>query len=329
MSSAAAPMIGVASRNAKRAASSLSRPGEQPGAHRRARARHPGNQPRSPGRCRPPLAWRQLERGRGARRDRGTPASAFAGARRRSRSAPSSMRPLRTQEPRGARLGDANSCAQRLLGQQAETSDGDRARDQAASPAARRCRRRGSRVRAASAARRGRCASSPTRRTRAARARLRRGRDEEREEVAVVLMDVPTQDARQDHAVAERGDGERLGDTLQQSEDRAPAGSLIIPARGRSGDAAPAFGPLCKPGVGRTRRKGDRDRRDPVLDVMVAVLGVARADVAGEERGSGAPARGSTRRRRPAARSRPARPGGRGVWRRSCVRGCQPPPAAT
>ena len=45
-------------------------------------------------------------------------------------------------------------------------------------------------------------------------------RDEEGEEEVVVLVDVPAEDARQDHAVAERGDRERLGDALEQPEDR-------------------------------------------------------------------------------------------------------------
>src|SRR5438270_11715698 len=45
------------------------------------------------------------------------------------------------------------------------------------------------------------------------------GRDEEGEEVRVVLVDVPAQEARQDDAVAEARDGEELGHALEQTED--------------------------------------------------------------------------------------------------------------
>ena len=45
------------------------------------------------------------------------------------------------------------------------------------------------------------------------------GGDEEGEEEVVVLVDVPAEQAGRDHAVAEAGDREGLGDALQQPED--------------------------------------------------------------------------------------------------------------
>ena len=48
-------------------------------------------------------------------------------------------------------------------------------------------------------------------------------RDEEGDEVVVVLVDVPPEELRQDHAVAEARDREKLGDALEQAEeDRLP-----------------------------------------------------------------------------------------------------------
>jgi hypothetical protein len=52
------------------------------------------------------------------------------------------------------------------------------------------------------------------------------GGDEEGEEVFVVLMDVPAEQLRCDHRVAEAGDRERLGDPLQEAEhDRLEEGN--------------------------------------------------------------------------------------------------------
>ena len=44
-------------------------------------------------------------------------------------------------------------------------------------------------------------------------------RDEEGEEVLVVLVDVPAEEAREDDAVPEARDREQLGDALQQPEN--------------------------------------------------------------------------------------------------------------
>ena len=45
------------------------------------------------------------------------------------------------------------------------------------------------------------------------------GGDQEGQEVVVVLMDVPAEQARQDDRVAQAGDREGLGDALQQAQD--------------------------------------------------------------------------------------------------------------
>src|SRR5262249_49269062 len=45
------------------------------------------------------------------------------------------------------------------------------------------------------------------------------GRDEEGEEVLVVLVDVPAEQAREDDAVPEARDREELGDALQEPQD--------------------------------------------------------------------------------------------------------------
>jgi hypothetical protein len=44
-------------------------------------------------------------------------------------------------------------------------------------------------------------------------------RDEEPDEVVVVLVDVPTEDAWQHDAVSEARDGEQLGEPLEEAEN--------------------------------------------------------------------------------------------------------------
>jgi hypothetical protein len=119
-------------------------------------------------------------------------------------------------------------------------------------------------------------------------------RDQEGEEEVVVLMDVPAQQARQDHAVAERGNRERLGDALQQAEDRR-----LEVADGRSpgsGDFVARRRPGLEPGVGEGR-EGDGEGGDAVLDVVVVRLGVSGADVPGEEGGQRVRGLGEVQRR--------------------------------
>src|SRR5204862_1203881 len=66
-------------------------------------------------------------------------------------------------------------------------------------------------------------------------------RDEEGDEVAVVLVDVPAEDPRQDHAVAEARDREELGDALQEpQDDRLGIGDQL----GGDHSAVVRFGPL-------------------------------------------------------------------------------------
>jgi hypothetical protein len=82
--------------------------------------------------------------------------------------------------------------------------------------------------------------------------------------------------------MAQRGDRERLGDALEQAEDGAlEVGDDRTPG---SGDFVSSGRPALKPGVGECRER-HREGGDPVLDVVVVGLGVARADLAGEERG--------------------------------------------
>ena len=86
LSSAAAPMIGVASRKAKRAASSLESPTSRPPGHRRARAREAGDERDRLRRADAERAAPATRGGRCARRPRLVRLA--AGALRRSRSAP-------------------------------------------------------------------------------------------------------------------------------------------------------------------------------------------------------------------------------------------------
>src|SRR5207247_7873103 len=65
-------------------------------------------------------------------------------------------------------------------------------------------------------------------------------RDEEGEEVLVVLMDVPTEQARQDDAVPEARNRKELGDALQEPEDDRPR----IRDQRREDQVAVRFGPL-------------------------------------------------------------------------------------
>ena len=66
-------------------------------------------------------------------------------------------------------------------------------------------------------------------------------RYEEREEVLVVLMDVPPKQLREDHAVPEARDREELGDALEQPEDNRPG---IRDERGEQYHAVLFFGPV-------------------------------------------------------------------------------------
>ena len=127
LSTAAAPMIGVASRNAKRAASSLESPASRPPPIVAPEREKPGS---SASACAAPIADR-LAPARAARRSarRRRAAGSGPGARRRSRSAPSSISAVEHQED-GGRLRRGEHLAQRVLEQQAEQPGGDRADDE-------------------------------------------------------------------------------------------------------------------------------------------------------------------------------------------------------
>ncbi len=67
------------------------------------------------------------------------------------------------------------------------------------------------------------------------------GRNQEREEVLVVLVDVPAEQPRQDHAVPEARDREQLGDALQEPEDDRPR---VRDQRGEDQAVLERFGPV-------------------------------------------------------------------------------------
>ena len=96
----------------------------------------------------------------------------------------------------------------------------------------------------------------------------------------VVLVDVPAEQARQDHAVAEARDGEELAEALQQAEqDRLPVGDQ----RERSCEHAVrppvrVRGPVWNQASTNAPRPSS-ERGDAVLDVVVRRAGL----VAGEE----------------------------------------------
>ena len=210
-------MIGVASRNANRAASLFESPASRPPPIVAPEREKPGD---------------QRERLGGADADRVAPAdlrairvsSSSVGLRRaapqqlgaeeqhavqrRGRTPPTSPRRTRlrslcsSSEPEDARPGSS--------------------RRRAASRASRRCRPGRCRGRAAS----GRALDDPHPVAPEEPEQDERGRevrrDEEGDEVLVVLVDVPAEELRQDHAVAEARDREELGHALEQPEDDRP-----------------------------------------------------------------------------------------------------------
>ena len=128
------------------------------------------------------------------------------------------MRPL-TIRKNEAERGDAKRSLQRVFEQEAEQPGGNRADDQepaeagvvvvADLPGAQR---------APEPAHDAHPVAPEERQQHERRCEVRR--DQERDEEVVVLVDVPAEQAREDHAVAEAGDGEELADALQQSEER-------------------------------------------------------------------------------------------------------------
>ncbi len=98
-------------------------------------------------------------------------------------------------------------------------------------------------------------------------------RDEESQEVRLVLVEIPAEQLREDHGVAEARDREELGHALQETDDdRLEVGDQVsaggedhLAGRHRAGLARPGSEP-------REREAGEpeEDRGDPVLHVMVA-----------------------------------------------------------
>ena len=232
------------------------------------------------------------------------------GARRRSRSAPSSITPLTIRKNaalagrrtgRAARARPAGRCSPTGIvpddEQPAEAGVGvvagiSRARSERASP------------------RTIRIQSAPEEPEQDER-RRQVGRHEEGEEEVVVLVDVPAEQPRQDHAVPERRDRERLLTPWSRPEDRG----LAVADHRRERPTAPAGGGAGRePGVRERREPEERTRRSPCLTWWWPCS--EPADVAGEESGAASgPARASTRTRWPGAGCPRRRRAGR--WRGS------------
>ena len=295
-------MIGVASRNANRAASLFESPTSRPPPIVAPEREKPGI---SASAWAAPIAERSAPARpawRSARRRR----SSVCGARRRRQLGAVEEEPVQHQEDRRATRARRSTWRSLCSSSQAEDAGWDRPDDRAARRAWRRCR-------PGSIPRSRRLRPRPlTIRTQSlpeeAEQDERGGevrRDEEGEEVRVVLVDVPAEQARQDHAVAEARDREELGDALQQAEhDRLPVRDELATTTRRSGLSA---GPLRRRSGTRRRSKqrdADEERRDSVLDVVVARSRL----VAGQPRGeASSPARPSSRSRGRSGRPRLSR----------------------
>ena len=213
---AAAPMIGVASRKAKRAASLCERPTRSPPPIDAPEREKPGT---SASACAAPIDDRlrtSRPAARSARRRPRPSAALGGGAARRRRGAG------RCTRGRSPRTGERRRACGACPAASARGSRPGSSRRRAASRASRPCRPRAiSRSRsdrprplqdpAPSRARRSRSSTIAVARCVATR---------KREEVRGVLVDVPADELREDDAVAEARDGEELGHALEQAEHR-------------------------------------------------------------------------------------------------------------
>ena len=265
-SSAAAPMIGVASRNANRAASLFERPTSRPPPIVAPGAREAGDQRERLRRADEERLRASPPAARSARRrPRRRPAARGGAAARRRRAAPRSairkiaadVRPTRTRFGACARAAGRGcppgSCRRRAASRASRRSSSGaipRSRSERPSPFTIRTQ---SRQKKPEQDERGRQV----------------GRDEERDEVAVVLVDVPAEQLRQDHAVAEARDGKQLGDALQEPEHDRPRDTRSALRRGSRSGCAERFGPAAEPGEDE-QAQPDAERRDAVLHVVVA-----------------------------------------------------------
>ena len=258
-SSAAAPMIGVASRNANRAASLFDSPTSSPPRHRRARARETRDQRER---------LRRADAGRIAEADRlGNPDVVVGIGLRRPAAqqlGAEEQEPVHREEERRRRRRREHA-SQLVLEQQAENPRGDRPDDE--QPAELRVGVVLGDAAVAQAAPEPLHDPHPVLPEESEQDERRREvrRDEERDEVLVVLVDVPPEELREDHAVAEARDREELGEALQQAEhDRLPVGDGACgdQARGR------ALRARLEPRV-RETREAEQERSDPVLDVVM------------------------------------------------------------
>ena len=213
-------MIGVASRKAKRAASSFERPDQQAAAHRRARAREAGDEGDRLGGAH----GHRLRASRCARRC-GVAVVLALGHARRAPPQPLGAEqhdPVQDQEER-RRAGRREHRLQLVLQQQAQDARPGSWRRRSASPAGRRGSAARSRARRANATCRVRMRTqSRPEEPEQDDGRRQVRRHQEGDEVLVVLVDVPAEHARRDHALAQARDREQLGEALQQPEDRRP-----------------------------------------------------------------------------------------------------------
>ncbi len=220
LSTAAAPMIGVASRNANRAASLLREADEEAAAHRRAGAREAGDQRERLGGADEERARASRPAARSARRRRRRSAARAGAAARRRRAAGRSASGRRP--PTWA---DAKTLPQLVLRAASPRIPAGIVPTTSSQPS---FASASSGVDAAVAQRAAEPLHDPhpvaPEEPEQHERRREVGRDEEGEEVLVVLVDVPAEQLRQDHAVPEARDREELGDALQEPRGRSPAG---------------------------------------------------------------------------------------------------------
>ena len=261
MSSAAAPMIGVASRNAKRAASSFESPASRPPPIVAPEREKPGI---SASACAAPTP--SASRHADACGDARVPPSASSSVGHDGRAAPQALGPVQQdavqgQEERSRARATRRRCAAGPAAAARAARRGS-CRRSAASRASRRCRRAISR----------RASERPS-----PRMMRTQSRQKKPSSTSAVARCVATRNVRkngsfwwmsqpkmrgQDHAVAEARDREQLADALQQSEqDRLPVrdhACAPLDAGGpTTGDAARSM-PGRPPAIGNRGRRGRR-----------------------------------------------------------------------
>src|SRR4051794_21995029 len=220
---AAAPITGVASRNEKRAASSLDSPARRPPAMAAPEREKPGS---SASACAVPMPAAFLTLSSRTIRSSLNAASLRTGAWRRQRSAANSSSPLRNRnaaaasgEAKTLRSGCSSASPSSPAGTVPMTSSQPSHASASSTPI--------SRSRSATQAADDPHPVVPEEPEQHER-RGQVGGDEEREEEVVGLVDVPAQQPWRDHAVPQAGHREQLGGALQQAQhDRLGVGDRV------------------------------------------------------------------------------------------------------